>query len=240
MKLEICANSYQSAKNAQDAGAHRIELCSELAIGGITPNYGLLKKVTSELTIETFVLIRPRSGNFTYSDTEFEIMKNNIQLCKELGCKGIVSGVLNADNTIDVARTKQLVALSKPLSFTFHRAFDWASNLAEALKVLIDLGVDRVLTSGQNATAESGLELLKVLKEKAENKITILPGGGVSVDNSMAFKNAGFSEIHASLTTLEQVNNTPIIAMNSVKHFNETHIGVSNSEKIKQLLKTIE
>jgi len=240
MKLEICANSFQSAKNAQDAGAHRIELCSELAIGGITPNYGLLKKVTSELTIDTFVLIRPRSGNFAYSEEEFEIMKNNIILCKELGCKGIVSGVLNRDNTIDVKRTRELVELSKPMSFTFHRAFDWNPNLATALDQLIDLGVDRILTSGQHGSAEKGLELLKLLKEKVENKITILPGGGVSADNSLLFKEAGFDEIHASLTTLEQVNRTPIIPMNSTKHFSETHLGTSNSDKIKELLKNIE
>ena len=237
MKLEICANSYQSAKNAQDAGAHRIELCSELAIGGVTPNYGLLKKVMSELTIETYVLIRPRSGNFTYSKAEFEIMKTNIQLCKALGCKGIVSGVLNADNTIDVPRTEQLVALSKPMSFTFHRGFDWTPNLTDALEVLIDMGVDRVLTSGQHASAEEGLALLKVLKEKAQDQIIILPGGGISVTNSMVFKTAGFNEIHASLTTLEQLNNPPIIPMNSTKHFSETHIGISNSEKIKELVK---
>ncbi len=240
MKLEICANSYQSAKNAQEAGAHRIELCSELAIGGITPSYGLLKKVTQELSIDTFVLIRPRSGNFTYSNIEFEIMKSNIKLCKELGCKGIVSGVLNSDNTIDVARTKELIELSRPLSFTFHRGFDWSPNLAEALKQLIYLGVDRLLTSGQNLTAERGLELLKILKTKAEDRIIILPGGGVSVDNVILFKNAGFNEIHASLTQLEKVNYKPLIPMNGSKHFNETHIGTSNSEKIKQLLKTIQ
>ncbi len=240
MKLEICANSYQSAKNAQDAGAHRIELCSELAIGGVTPNYGLLKKVTSELSIDTFVLIRPRSGNFTYSDAEFEMMKTNIQLCKSLGCKGIVSGVLNANNTIDIARTKELIACSKPLSFTFHRGFDWSPNLGTALNELIDLGVNRILTSGQNLNAESGLELLKILKEKAENKIIILPGGGVSVDNVMLFKNAGFHEVHASLTQLEKMNYKPLIPMNSSKHFSETHLGVSNFDKIKELLKKIE
>lgn len=106
-------------------GADRIELCQELAIGGITPSYGLLKQVLDTLDIPVFVLIRPRSGNFTYSDAEFDIMKQNIQLCKDLGASGIVSGVLNIDNTIDIERTQELVELSKPLPFTFHRAFDW-------------------------------------------------------------------------------------------------------------------
>jgi len=236
MKLEICANSYQSAKNAQDAGAHRIELCSELAVGGITPNYGLLKQVSENLSIETFVLIRPRSGNFTYSNTEFEIMKSNIKLCKDLGFSGVVSGVLNADNTIDIKRTKVLVELAKPLQFTFHRAFDWTPNPEEALHELIDLGVQRILTSGQSVSAEKGIEILKSLKIKAENKIVILPGGGVSVENAILFRDEGFKEIHASLTKLEKLNESPIISMNSKKHFTETHLAVSNPEKIKELL----
>ncbi len=149
MKLEICTNSYQSAKNAQDAGAHRIELCQELAVGGITPSYGLLKEVIGNLKIPVFVLIRPRGGNFVYSNAEFDIMKIDIQLCKDLGCHGIVSGVLNSDKTIDLKRTKELIELSQPLPFTFHRAFDVIVNSKEALEQLIDLGVERVLTSGQ-------------------------------------------------------------------------------------------
>ena len=133
MKLEICANSYRSAKNAQEAGAYRIELCQELSIGGLTPSYGLLKQVIEIIEIPIFVLIRPRGGNFVYSDVEFEIMKTDIQLCKDLGCHGIVSGVLNSDKTIDLKRTKELVELSKPLAFTFHRAFDELENAKEAL-----------------------------------------------------------------------------------------------------------
>ena len=109
MILEVCANSYQSAINAQRAGAHRIELCSELAVGGITPSYGLIKQVVSTLSIPVFILVRPRSGNFTYTDVEIDIMKQDIEMCKILGCTGVVSGVLNADNTIDEERTKALV-----------------------------------------------------------------------------------------------------------------------------------
>ena len=148
MILEICANSYQSAVNAEIASAHRIELCSEISVGGITPSLGLLKKVLQSLTIPVHVLIRPRSGNFTYSDKEFEIMKENIRLCKDLGCAGIVSGVLHEDNSIDLKRTKELIELSKPMSFTFHRAFDIVSKPKEALLQLIALGVHRLLTSG--------------------------------------------------------------------------------------------
>lgn len=240
MILEICANSYQSAKNAQQAGAHRIELCSELAIGGITPNYGLLKQVSENLSIKTFVLIRPRSGNFAYSNNEFEIMKSNIELCKKLGFSGIVSGVLNTDNTIDLKRTKALIKHSKPMQFTFHRAFDWTPNPEEALKELIALGVNRILTSGQSTSAEKGLETLKNLKQKVEGEITILPGGGVSERNVLLFKTEGFKEIHASLVTLEKINHEPNISMHSQKHFTETHLAISNPERIKQLLKNIE
>ncbi len=240
MKLEICANSFQSAKNAQIAGAHRVELCSELAVGGITPSFGLLSKVITDLSIETYVLIRPRSGNFHYSEEEFEIMKKNIEVCKELGCNGIVSGVLNKDNSIDVDRTKEVVALSMPLPFTFHRAYDLTPNLSEALDILIKLGVTRVLTSGQMPSAQEGLKALSSLKEKAEGKIIVLPGGGVSVKNSILFKNAGFKEIHASLSSVKRINEKPIIALNSIKHFDETSIRVSDVKKIQALLKTIE
>lgn len=204
MKLEICANSYQSAKNAQEAGAHRIELCQELSVGGITPSYGLLKKVIEELDIPVFVLIRPRSGNFVYSDDEFQIMKTDIQLCKDLGCKGIVSGVLKPDNKLDVERTKVLIELSKPLPFTFHRAFDEVNNPKESLEQLIDLGVDRVLTSGQESSAEKGLELIQELHRISNNRIMILAGGGINSKNVELFKEADLSEIHASASSIKK------------------------------------
>lgn len=208
MKLEICANSYRSAKNAQEAGAYRIELCQELSIGGLTPSYGLLKQVIEIIEIPIFVLIRPRGGNFVYSDVEFEIMKTDIQLCKDLGCHGIVSGVLNSDKTIDLKRTKELVELSKPLAFTFHRAFDELENAKEALGQLIELSVERVLTSGQQATAELGIGLLQELNEISKGRITILAGSGVSAVNANKFKAIGLKEIHASASSQFEENNS--------------------------------
>ena len=207
MKLEICANSFLSAKNAQEVGAHRIELCSELSVGGVTPSYGLLKKIVEELTIETFVLIRPRSGNFVYSEAELDIMKQDIQLCKELGCHGIVSGVLNEDKTIDFDRTKKLVELSKPLPFTFHRAFDEVPKPIEALTELIDLGIDRILTSGQAQKAVDGIDLLKILQDKAGNHLIILPGGGITSENAILFRKAGFQELHSSASSNMSLDN---------------------------------
>ncbi|PTM07733.1 MAG: copper homeostasis protein CutC [Bacteroidetes bacterium] len=229
MLIEICANSYQSAINAQEASAQRIELCSELSVGGITPSYGLLKQVIKELEIPVFVLIRPRSGNFYYVDSEFEIMKHDIQACKDLGCKGIVSGVLNKDNSIDIERTKELIALTKPLEFTFHRAFDCVKNPKKSLEQLIDLGIDRVLTSGQETSAEKGLELLKQLKKQAKGRITILAGGGISAENVIKFKEAGFNEIHASASSI----------IESIDSLFSEPLTYSDPEKIKAILDAI-
>lgn len=237
MLLEICANSYQSAKNAEDTGAHRIELCQELSVGGITPSYGLLKQVLENLSIPVFVLIRPRRGHFVYTDVEFEIMKTNIQICKDLGCAGIVSGILKEDNTIDIERTKQLVELSKPLPFTFHRAFDEVSNPKEAIQQLIDLGVERILTSGQETSAEKGIELLKELNYIADNRIILLVGGGVNAENAVQFKNARFSEIHASVSL--RLSSVQVSKLSTDNSFFSVPLTYSDPEKIEAILKVI-
>lgn len=234
MKIEICANSYQSAINAEKAGANRIELCSELAIGGITPSYGLLKKVMNDLIIPVHVLIRPRSGDFTFSDAEFEIMKENIKLCKELGVAGIVSGVLLSNNTIDIERTKELIEHSKPMSFTFHRAFDWVLNPEDELKQLKRIGVERILTSGQKSSAEKGIHILATWNNST--KIIIMPGGGISSSNIKSFQENGFKEIHLSASSQTKTIAQPNISMNSSKHFDETQVAVSDVQKIKNCL----
>jgi copper homeostasis protein len=148
-----------------------------------------------------FALIRPRSGNFVYTDEEFDIMKQDIQLCKNLGCAGIVSGVLNKNNTIDLEKTKELVELSRPLQFTFHRAFDCVKDPKKSLEQLIDLDIDRVLTSGLETSAEKGLNILKQLHEQANGRIIILAGSGITSENAKIFEKAGFKEIHASAST---------------------------------------
>ena len=231
MILEICANSYQSAVNANIAGAHRIELCSEISVGGTTPSYGLLKKVMADIDIPVHVLIRPRSGNFTYSDKEFDIMKENIRLCKDLGCAGIVSGVLHEDNTIDIKRTSELIELSKPMSFTFHRAFDVVLHPREALHQLLNLGVNRLLTSGQQEKAESGIDLLIELQKLAKNKLTILPGSGINSENCIHFKNNDFTEIHSTASK--------IISNRTHPYFGNTPQIVSDIDRIKSILDSI-
>ena len=196
MIIEVCAESYEYAEKAEKAGADRIELCKHLHLDGLTPNYKTAKKTIDNLNIPVFVLIRPRNGDFNYTEKEFELMKADIVKFKKMGCKGIVSGILNNDNTIDIKRTNELVNLSRPLEFTFHRAFDMVTDPLKELEKLIQLGIDRVLTSGQKQKAVKGIELLKELKKNAKDKIIIMPGSGINKLNIMNFRS--FNEIHGS------------------------------------------
>jgi copper homeostasis protein len=238
MLLEICASNYQSAINAQEAGAHRIELCSELAVGGITPSYGLLKKVMEELTIPVMVLIRPRSGNFVYSDADFDIMKKDIQLCKELGCSGIVSGILKDDFTVDLESTQALVELAKPMNFTFHRAFDQVSNPEEAIQQLAKIGASRILTSGQHSSAMEGIKNLRRYQLIAGDSLMILPGGGINGANCIVFYQMGIKEIHASASQIIKQTKKIKVPMNSAKLMKENIEIVSSLENIKAILKS--
>ena len=240
MIVEICANSFESAKAAQLAGANRIELCTELSVGGLTPSHGLIEKVISELNIPTHVLIRPRSGNFTYSEEEFDVMLLDIAFCKKLGCAGIVSGFLTLETAIDFEKTKQLVAASEGMEFTFHRAFDWVENPVEELQKLIDLKVNRLLTSGQKPTAIEGISLLKELQNLSKEKIEIMPGGGINLENALKFKEAGFKSIHLSATTKKQVLlQKPKVSMHSEVFFEEGIVATSNKEIIKKIIQLL-
>ena len=196
MIIEVCAESYEYALKAEKAGADRIELCKDLHLDGLTPDYESAKKTIDSLNIPVFILIRPREGNFIYSHKEFELMKSDIIKFKEMGCKGIVSGVLNNDNSIDIKKTKELVELSRPLEFTFHRAFDKVNDPLYEIENLIGLGIDRVLTSGQKEKAIDGLVLLKQLNSISNNRIKIMPGSGINKSNIVNFVN--FEEIHGS------------------------------------------
>ena len=196
MIIEVCAESYEYALKAEKAGANRIELCKDLHLDGLTPDYQTAKKTIDSLNIPVFILIRPREGDFIYSNEEFELMKSDIVKFKEMGCKGIVSGVLNDDNSIDFKRTKELVELSGPLEFTFHRGFDIVSDPLKEIENLIRLGVDRILTSGQKDKAIEGLGLLLELKNISKNRIIIMPGSCISNTNFMKFN--VFNEIHGS------------------------------------------
>ena len=196
MIIEVCAESYEYALKAEKAGANRIELCKDLHLDGLTPGYESAKRIIDSLNIPVFILIRPREGDFIYSNEEFELMKRDIIKFKEMGCKGIVSGVLNDDNSVDVKRTKDLIELSRPLEFTFHRAFDIVSDPLKEIEILIGLGVDRILTSGQKNKATEGLYLLEKLNNISKKRIVIMPGSGISNTNFKKFNS--FNEIHGS------------------------------------------
>jgi copper homeostasis protein len=196
MIIEVCAESYEYAVKAEKAGADRIELCKDLHLDGLTPDYEFAKRTIDKLNIPVFILIRPREGDFIYSNEEFELIKQDILKFKEMGCKGIVSGILNSNNSIDIKRTKELVELSKPLEFTFHRAFDVVYDPLNEIENLIEIGVDRILTSGQKDKAIEGLELLKEFKNISKNRIKIIPGSGINKSNIVNFES--FQEIHGS------------------------------------------
>ncbi len=239
MLVEVCCNSLESALNAQAAGADRIELCSELGIGGITPSYGLLQLVLEKLTIPVHVLLRPRSGHFTYSDTEFDVLLQDLEVCKQLGVAGIVAGVLRADGTLDSARTQKLVANAKPLHFTFHRAFDWIPNKKEAIKELEAMGVDTVLTSGGEASAEMGLEVLKLLKQDL-TVLELMPGAGIGKTNAHIFKNAGFNALHFSGTDFTNaLAEYPPLSFTSEKHLQEHQVAVTKHAIVRQIVEIV-
>lgn len=183
MKLEVCVDSYTSLLTAVNAGADRIELCSALNLGGLTPCYGLMKQAKTVKGIEIVVMIRPRSGDFLYDNHEFETMKNDIRLAKEMEFDGIVTGVLLKDGKIDMERMKELVTCAHPLPVVFHRAFDQAKDPFEDVKQLIDMGIVRILTSGQRSHALEGAKYIARLQEVYGDYMTIMPGCGVNAGN---------------------------------------------------------
>ncbi len=197
--LEICANSLDSAIYAEQAGAKRIELCSGLELGGLTPSPATILLARKKLSLSIFVLIRPRTGDFCYSEWEWEAILENIDWCKQAGVDGIVCGALLPNGNIDIDRTRQLVERSHPLPFTFHRAFDRTPDPFSALEQLIDLDVDRILTSGQGVNAIEGTAVLKQLVEQANGRITILGGAGINSNNVKSLvQNTGLKEVHLS------------------------------------------
>lgn len=199
MQLEICASSIQSAINAQLGGAQRIELCCNLEQGGLTPSAATIQMVRKKLTIEIFVLIRPRVGNFTYTDLEFEQMRANILFCKKVGVDGVVFGVLNEKNEIDQVKNRNLVELATGMQTTFHRAFDCLKEPMKGAEEITNLGFDRILTSGLAPTAMEGQDLLKRLIQQVKDQIIILPGSGLNSQNIADFLlMTQAKEIHAS------------------------------------------
>lgn len=182
-KLEIACFNLESAVIAQENGADRVELCAEMEVGGTTPNFEIAKQVRNIISIDLNVMIRPRSGNFVYSDGEFEQMKNEIVQFKEMGVNGFVFGMLNEDNSVNKSQNSELVALAKPFPCTFHRAFDEVLDAFQSLEEIIQCGFQTILTSGQQLNVMDGINQLKELVSKANNRIVIMPGGGLRSTN---------------------------------------------------------
>jgi copper homeostasis protein len=188
-KLEIACFDFQSALNAEKGNADRIELCDDAKSGGITPKLEIVKLVLSSVFIPVYIMIRPRGGDFIYSDEEFNQMKKDIIDFKNEGAKGFVFGILSKNNTVDKDRCKELVNVVSPLPCTFHRAFDEAANVEQALEDIIKCGFKTILTSGQMPKAVDGIDTLGKLIQQANNRITIMPGGGVRSENLSFLKN---------------------------------------------------
>lgn len=241
--FEACVDSVESSVNAEAGGADRIELCADLLEGGITPSYAMIKLVPEKLKIPVNVIIRPRGGDFLYTDYEFEVMKKDIEFCKQAGVNGVVIGILNDDGTIDKTRTKQLIEAAKPMSVTFHRAFDMTRDPEEALNTLIELGVDRLLTSGQESDVHKGIPTLKNLVELAGDKIIIMPGGGVNEINiKEVVEKTGVKEIHASArekarSKMNYINTRT--SMSDSKSMEEYDLMVTSAERIRAMVNAI-
>lgn len=183
LRLEICANSVVSCLAAQEGGAYRVELCAGIPEGGTTPSYGDIALASELLDIQLHVIIRPRGGDFLYSELEHEIMLKDIEIARELGANGVVFGCLTAEGDVDMEQTRELIEASYGMSVTFHRAFDMCRDPFKSLEDIISLGCDTILTSGQMPKAEQGIELIKQLVEKAGDRIEIMPGSGINAEN---------------------------------------------------------
>jgi copper homeostasis protein len=196
--FEACVGNYKEAVLAAKKGADRIELCDNLMEDGTTPSFGTIKKTLEKLNIPVMVIIRPRGGNFTYTEEEIEIMKYDIQICKDLGAHGVVIGVIK-DSKVDIKTIKELVDLAKPMSITFHMAFDEIEDKKSAIDELVELGIDRILTKGGLSDAISGKDSLKELVKYANERISIMPGKGVNRENrDYLLEYTGAWEIHGS------------------------------------------
>lgn len=242
-KLEVCVDSIQSCLAAGQAGADRIELCDNLYEGGTTPSYGMIQLARKELQLKIHVLIRPRGGDFLYSDLEFEIMKKDIEIAKKLKVDGVVIGILKSDGSVDVNRTKVLVDLARPLSVTFHRAYDMSRDPFQSLEEVIDTSADRLLTSGMMNEAPEGAKLIANLVKKAGDRICIMPGAGINKDNIRdMIAITGAREYHLTGASLEESKmhyRNPKVFMGGLSEIPEFERFVTDEKRITSVMKIL-
>ena len=240
--IEICTNSVASCVEAQKGGAYRVELCAAIPEGGTTPSYGDIALARELLSIKLHVIIRPRGGDFLYSDLEQKIMLKDIEICRQLGVDGIVIGCLTPQGDVDMKRNRELINAAGDMSVTFHRAFDMCRDPFESLENIISLGCERILTSGQQPKAEQGTALLKKLVEQADNRIIIMPGSGINEENiAKIASETGANEFHLSARTAVESAmkfRNPTVSMGGTNiTINEYEQLITNAEKVR---KTIE
>jgi copper homeostasis protein len=222
-KLEICVDNVESALIAQNAGANRVELCDNLIEGGTTPGFGTIASARNNLTIGLNIIIKPRGGDFLYSDLEYDIMRRDIDICGECGADGIVLGILRSGGAIDVERTAKLIEFAQPMSATFHRAFDMCSDPVQGLEDVIATGADKLLTSGQKDKAQEGAELISQLVGQAGDRIIIMPGSGINESNIVWIARVtGAKEFH--LTGRKVIDSEMIFRRQDISIGGETNI----------------
>ena len=240
MIYDVCVDSVEGVLAAEQGGAPRVELCADLVEGGVTPSLGMMRVVRQQVKLAVNVLLRPRGGDFLYTELEYEVMRQDIQAAKEAGMDGVVIGLLLPDGRVDAERTRALVELSRPLSVTFHRAIDLCRDAEEALDTLIELGVDRVLTSGLRPSAAEGAECIARLVRRAEGRVPVMAGGGVSADNLTGLlAETGVSEVHFSarveLGSAMQFRN-PGCFMGKAYQPDEYSRRVTDAERVRQVI----
>jgi len=239
-KLEICVDSVESAINAQAAGADRVELCDNLIEGGTTPSYGSLASARNNLSIGLHVIIRPRGGDFLYSDLEYDLMRRDIEICGESGIDGIVTGILLPGGNIDIERTAKLFEFAYPMSTTFHRAFDMCSDPVQGLEDVISTGASRLLTSGLKNKAQDGIELIRQLIIQSGDRLIIMPGSGIDETNAALILTATKArEIHLTgrnIIESEMIFRRQGINMGGVTGVPEFSRKVADTERIKKII----
>jgi copper homeostasis protein len=242
IKIEVCAFSLESCLAAEKGGANRIELCGSMYEGGTTPSAGLIQIAKQRVSIEIHAMIRPRGGDFCYSDDEISVMQADIRMAKQLGCEGIVLGILQPNGQVNIIQTKALVALAKPMQVTFHRAIDMTPDYLEALENIIETGCNRILTSGQKNTAMEGIENIEKLVKQANSRIEIMAGSGVNADNAQTLIHTDVNALHLtgkSIRDSEMVYRKAGIAMGGLSEVPEYEIVYSDSEKIRTVVERL-